>query len=259
MESGTVRLMAFSAHSADAADLAGGTLAKYAGNRHEVMVVMLSLGAKSHVMQKAPIEEMRSIKSQEAERAYSRLGVKHVRSLEYEEDPLVLGRQEIGDMVNLIREFRPTIVLTHHPAADNVPDHCETGRAVWHACHCSGRPGFGSTLPVFIVPERFFYAMAVSERGQLMTGSPAVLPSVFIDVSDVIDTKMEALGEFASQQYTEEFNRTRREHFEGHYGGEVGVGYAESFYNNKALVVDELPVSKGVPDFGRAVEGTEEG
>jgi LmbE family N-acetylglucosaminyl deacetylase len=251
-----LKVMAFCAHSADSADLAGGTLAKYANNGHEVMVVMLSLGAKSHVMKSTGLEELRAIKRGEAERAYAHLGVQHVRCLEYEEDPLVLGRQEITDMVNIIREFGPDIVITHHPSADVVPDHAEAGRAVRHACHCAGRPGFDSALPIHIVPNLFVHGLGITDRGQRLTGSPAALPDVYVDITDTIQQKMDALAEFATQHYTAEFNERRKHGIEGHYGLEVGVTYAEAFYSMRPIVMDELPLSKGAVNFGRKVEGT---
>ena len=250
-------VMAFCAHSADSVDLAGGTLAKYANGGHEVAVVMLSLGARSHVMKKASLDELRALKRGEAERAYAHLGVRHLRSLEYEEDPLILGRQEIADMVNLIREFRPNIVIMHHPSGEIVPDHADTGRAVWHACHCAGRPGFDSSLPVTIVQGIFTYGLGITDRAQRLTGSPAALPSVFIDITATIQQKMDALTEFSTQQYTPEFNKRRMEGLEGHYGLEIGVRYAEPFYSMKPIVLDELPISVGAPNAGRKVEGTE--
>lgn len=93
------------------------------------------------------MEQMRRTKRGEIERAYGHLGVQDLINLEYEEDPLILGRKEIAELVALFRKHRPNIIVTHHSLADTVPDHAEVGRAVHHACHCAGRPGFESPLP----------------------------------------------------------------------------------------------------------------
>lgn len=250
-----LRIMAFGAHAADPIDLAGGTLARYAKSGHELVVIALSLGAKSHIMKKASLEELRNLKRSELERACAQLGVKQVRCLEYDEDPLCFGREQVSEIVNLIREIRPDIILTHHAHGDVVPDHSETGRTVWHASHCAGRPGFESALPVHIVKGLFTYGVGKAERAQRLTGTPMILPDFYIDISDTIRQKVKALEEFATQHYTPEFNERRIQRIEGHYGMEVGVDYAEGFYSVKPIVLDELPLSRGIPNFGRKVEG----
>ena len=253
METGTLRIIVFSAHTEDAPDLAGGTLAKYANKGHEVMAVIFSLGAKSHVMTDASPEELRTIKRVETERAYAKLGIQHVRSLEMEEDPILFEREHLADIVELIRAFRPDIVLTHHRSGDVVPDHNDVGRAVWHACHMSGRPGFKTASPPHGVPSLFYFELGLTDRAQRMTGSPAALPDVYIDITDTVQQKIKSMAEFATQQYTIEFLRRRMETLDGHCGVECGVGYAEPFYSHKPLVFDELPFSKGVANHGRQV------
>ena len=253
MNASTLRIMAFSAHTADAPDFAGGTLAKYANKGHEVMVVVFSLGAKSHVMTDASPEELQTIKRGETERAYAKLGVQHLRSLEMEEDPILFEREHLAGIVELVRAFRPDIVLTHHRSGDGVPDHNDAGRAVWHACHLSGRPGFKTASPPHGVPSLFYFGLGMTDRAQRITGSPAALPDVYIDITDTIQQKIESMAEFVTQQYTVEFLQRRMETLDGHWGIECGVGYAEVFYSHKPLVFDELPFSKGVANHGRQV------
>jgi LmbE family N-acetylglucosaminyl deacetylase len=159
-------------------------------------------------------------------------------------------------MVDLIREFRPHLVVTHHASGDIVPDHSETGRAVLHACHCAGRPGFESSLPVHIVKDLFVWGLGISERAQRLTGSPSVLPELYIDISDMIEKKINAMVAFVSQQYTPEMIKRRMEVFEGHYGMESGTSYAEPFFNTKPILLEELPIYKGVVNYGRKINGS---
>ena len=245
--------MALAAHAADGIDFAGGTLAKYADNGHEVMMVALSLGARSHALTDMGLEEVRAAKRKELQAACDHLGVQHIRNLEWEEDPLTLGRAEVGELVDLIREFAPDIVMSHHATCDILPDHAETGRAVAHACHCGGRPGFESMLPPHVVQNRFHFGNSLVDRAQRITGAPTAVPDVYIDISDVVEKKIAAMTSFVTQQYTPEFIARTIEASEGHNGAMVGVRYAEVFYTARPIVMDELPLTKGDVNVGRKV------
>ena len=70
-----MRVMVVGAHAADPFDLAGGAMAKYVQAGHEVTVVALSLGARSHTMTAGSIEELRDTKREELHRAADILGV----------------------------------------------------------------------------------------------------------------------------------------------------------------------------------------
>lgn len=253
-----LRMMVVGAHGADPFDLAGGAMAKYVQAGHEVMVVALSLGARSHAMKAGGIAELRRIKRDELHRAADRLGVQHVRSLEYEDDPLDLGREALTAIVELVREFKPDIVVSHHVSGEWVPDHSETGKLVKHACHCAGRPGFTSSRPVHVVRNQFSFGLGVIHRGQHVIGAPPALPAFYIDVSDVIDRKFEAMMEFTTQQYTAELMARRKEAFEGHYGFDFGVGYAEPYYCLRSVLLNAFPLTGGRDNFGRTVEGMEQ-
>lgn len=252
-----LRMMVVGAHGADPFDLAGGVMAKYVQSGDQVMVVALSLGARSHAMKAGSIDELRQIKRDELHRAAKRLGVQHVRSLEYEEDPLDFGREALTAIVELVREFKPDIVVSHHISGEWVPDHSETGKLVKHACHCAGRPGFTSSRPVHVVRDQYSFGFGVSHRGQHVIGAPPALPPFYVDISDVIDLKMESMMEFTTQQYTAEMMGRRKEAFEGHYGFDFGVGYAEPYYCLRSLLFNAFPLVGGRDNFGRAVEGTE--
>lgn len=251
MSRGQLRVLALAAHAADGIDLAGGTLARYADLGQEVLMVALSLGARSHALTDLSLEEVRAAKRSELSQACDHLGIQHVRSLEWEEDPLTLGRAEIGELVNLIREFAPDIVISHHATCDVLPDHAETGRAVAHALHCAGRPGFESDLPTHVVPNQFQFGTALVDRAQRITGSPTAVPDVYIDITDLIDRKIAAMTCFVTQQYTHDFITHSMQTMEGHNGALAGVGYAEVFYTLRPIVMDELPLTKADVNVGR--------
>ena len=251
-------MMVVGAHGADPFDLAGGVMAKYVQAGHEVTVVALSLGARSHTMKADSIDELRTIKRTELHRAAGKLGVHHVRSLEYEEDPLELGREVLTAMVELVREFKPDIVVSHHVSGEWVPDHSETGKLVKHACHCAGRPGFTSSRSVHVVRNQYSFGLGVIHRGQHVIGAPPALPTFYIDISDVVDRKFEAMMEFTTQQYTAELMARRKEAMEGHYGLDFGVGYAEPYYSLRSVLLEEFPLIGGRDNFGRTVEGGEQ-
>ena len=253
-----MHMMVVGAHGADPFDLAGGVMAKYVQAGHEVVVVVLSLGARSHTMKAAGIEELRDLKREELFRAAQKLGVQHVRSLDYEEDPLDLGREALTAMVEIVRELRPDIVVSHHVSGEWVPDHSETGKLVKHACHCAGRPGYTSLRLVHVVRNQYSFGLGVIHRGQHVIGSPPALPTFYIDITDVIDLKIEAMMEFATQQYTAELMDRRKQAMEGHYGLDFGVDYAEPYYSLRSVLLQEFPLIGGRDNFGRTLEGGEQ-
>jgi LmbE family N-acetylglucosaminyl deacetylase len=248
-----LRIMAVAAHAADPFDLCGGTLATYAAGGHPVAIVVLSLGAKSHTMLDMTLEELREVKRGEVRAAADRLGATQLDSLELEEDPLELGRDVLDRLIEAIRSFRPDIVVTHHALGDTIPDHAETGRLVWHACRCAGRPGFKTASGPHIVRNIFAAGMSIPTNGQRLLGSPIALPDLYFDVSGAVDRKKDALCAFASQGYTPEFIDRAVNTLNGFYGFESGVDYAEPFYSLNHIVVDRFPLARGVANQGRSI------
>jgi len=137
------RILAVFAHPDDESICAGGTLAKYAAEGAEIMVVSATRGdaGQIHDAGAAPRRTLGRIREQELRLACRRLGIRHVACLDYGDGtldrlaPQLLARH----ITQLIRSFRPAIVLTFGPdGAYGHPDHIAIGAATTVACDMAG-------------------------------------------------------------------------------------------------------------------------
>ncbi|WP_132994130.1 mycothiol conjugate amidase Mca [Gordonia zhaorongruii] len=140
--------MAVHAHPDDEASKAAATLAKYADQGYEVMVVTLTGGERGDVLNPAMdrpgiLENLPEVRREEMANAAAALGVQH-RWLGYEDsglpegDPLpplpegcfalVPTEEAAGELVEVIREFRPHVIITYdenggYPHPDHIACH----------------------------------------------------------------------------------------------------------------------------------------
>ncbi|KAA0110168.1 mycothiol conjugate amidase Mca [Mycolicibacterium sp. P1-5] len=143
-----LRLMAVHAHPDDESSKGAATLARYAAEGHRVMVVTLTGGERGDILNPAmDLPEVRGriadIRRDEMARAVEILGVEH-HWLGFEDsglpegDPLpplpdgcfalVPVEQPVGELVKLIREFRPHVMTTYdenggYPHPDHIRCH----------------------------------------------------------------------------------------------------------------------------------------
>ncbi len=98
----------------------------------------------------------------------------------------------------VVRQVKPTIVLTHSPV-DYMEDHENACRLAVTAAFTHGMPNFESDPPteVYMDPVTVYHAQPVGNATPL--GEP-VIPHLFVDVTSVIDKKAEALIAHASQK-----------------------------------------------------------
>lgn len=97
-----------------------------------------------------------------------------------------------------IRETRPEIVLTHSPD-DYMDDHTETARLAITAAFTHGMPNFDTEPPSQALKEHrlaVYHAMPHGLRDGLRR---RVVPDSYVDTSDVMETKRQALEAHASQ------------------------------------------------------------
>jgi len=237
--------MAFGAHGADAINMSGGTLAKYRAAGAEVMVVSLTYGAQSHSFlaegKTLSLDEVKRMKEEEIQQACEILGVQHIRNLDYEDSPLEMDRKKIAEIVDLIREFEPTFILSHHAHDVDWWDHRQAGKMVLAAYESSEEAGRESVFEPFRANNVFFYHDYNFWNAQFYTLSPVVEPNVFIDVSGTIHLKEKAMLQFGSQFSEEEIRKTMDRH-EGFWWLVHGIEYAEAFLSMHPPVLDYFQV-----------------
>jgi LmbE family N-acetylglucosaminyl deacetylase len=137
------RLLGVFAHPDDESFCAGGTFASSVAQGAEVMVVSATRGEAGQIRRAgtATRRTLAHVREQELQFACQRLGIQHARCLDYADGTLKDVDQEvlIKDIVELLRSFRPDVVITF--GADGGyghPDHMAISAATTAACLCSG-------------------------------------------------------------------------------------------------------------------------
>lgn len=123
-----MRILGVFAHPDDEVFVAGGTLAKYAALGAESMVLSATRGQAGQIRDAsiATRQTLGSVREQELRQACAILGVQHVVCLDYLDGRLRETdlEQLTGAIVDVIREFRPDVVITFgEDGAYGHPDH----------------------------------------------------------------------------------------------------------------------------------------
>src|SRR5262245_45299762 len=139
----SLRILGVFAHPDDETFCAGGTLAKYAADGAEIMIVSATRGDAGQIRdaRAATRRTLGLVRERELRLACERLGVQHVICLDYRDGTLKDVEPEVltRDITRIVREFRPDVVITFGP--DGVyghPDHIAIGAATTTACALAG-------------------------------------------------------------------------------------------------------------------------
>jgi len=267
-----IKILVVAAHPADSFDQAGGTCAHHAADGDQVSALILTGGARSHEwhLQDRQIRGEQSAsqaegdigtasvdKHAEVSKACALLGIHDLHFLGFEDDVETLQDEMILAIAAKYRELRPDAVITHHPYEEGgFKLHATAGRAALYAVRAakgsSRVPGEIYEVPVvyFMNPMAYHH---ISSLGQSVGFFRADL---YVDVTDVIDRKIQALECIATQYYGGSFARKVAETSDGRYGAAGHVPYAEQFQRFHPQVTYKLPVSDY--DLHRSSETKEE-
>ena len=256
VETNGVRIMVVGAHPQDPVERAGGTVVKHLARGDRAMLVSHTSGVVTHAFNIFPatgadklrdIERVRELKRQEFERAARVLGVTEHRILEFSESPMLFGLPEYVVMVDLLREFRPDVILCPSPVEVGRHDHMDSGRFTIAAVDYARAEGFPSALAPHTVPNLFLFYYEDFRAEQLM-GTARHSPEVVVDITAAIDKKRAAMLEFAGSQTKagEDLPRRLDRFFasvDGSAGYNNGFGYAERFTRWNPERVQYLPLA----------------
>jgi len=223
------RVLAIYAHPDDPEISAGGTLARWADAGSEVHVVVTTRGDKGSSDPDADTEALARVRREESAAAARVLGLAGTHCLDHPDGELPDDRVLRAELVRAIRALRPDVVLCPDPTAVffgdgyvNHRDHRVTGfAAIDAASPAAGNPHY--------FPELRAEGLDVHQpRALYLSGT--LEPNVWVDVSDTLDRKVEALFCHASQlaQTGDWFRDFLRESAE-EAGRAAGVTFAEGF------------------------------
>jgi LmbE family N-acetylglucosaminyl deacetylase len=226
-------ILSLHAHPDDAEVFCAGTLSLLRQAGYRVVIGTLTgggMGGMGEGEETTVAERMREARS-----------AARIIGAEYEclsgRDGLVIDTPELRiEALELIRRKRPEIVLTHLPC-DYHSDHRATSQVVEIACMLSTVPN----APTEVAPTAktpFLYHTAPLRMADHL-GRPVSEPDFYLDISAEIDVKMEMLSCHRTQQELmrvmhgmEDFFGEAKQ-FAGDRGREVGVSYAEAFWQHK--------------------------
>lgn len=153
------RILGLFAHPDDEVFVAGGTLAKYAAEGAEIMIISATRGQAGQIRDSriATRRTLGAVREQELHLSSERLGVQHALCWDYGDGTLQgLDREPlIRDAVAAIRAFRPDIVFSFGPDGGyGHPDHIVMCEVAAEAVRRSGDPAqFPEQLAAGLAPH----------------------------------------------------------------------------------------------------------
>ncbi|MGW6456129.1 PIG-L deacetylase family protein [Streptomyces sp. NPDC055078] len=192
------KITVVSAHGMDWVWRSGGTILKYVKAGAQVTVVCLSMGergesASAWSQPGQTAERVREIRFGEARRAADIAGVE-LRTYDWGDYPMVIDDERRLEMVRLLRELRPDIVLTHGRKDPNNPDHVATAQLVESAAIWARAHGRLPEAERFVVRQIHGYEPEFPEFCEFR-------PETYIDISEVAEQKLEMMRCSSVQEF----------------------------------------------------------
>jgi 4-oxalomesaconate hydratase len=234
------RVQVIGAHSADFVWRAGGAVAMAVEAGGEAEVIALSYGERGESgelwkQEGQTIENVKEIRHGEAERAAGALGASF-RTLDLGDYPLQIDYEALMRIADAIREFAPDVLITHTDTDPFNPDHPVAYAAVDRARGLAAGAGVSSAFSTIKPPALFLFEPHQPELCNFT-------PTVFVDITPVIEKKRAAMAEMKAQQYLQTYYEQRAEQRGNHArraSGNQDVRFAEAFQRIIPQVVSEL-------------------
>ena len=190
-------LLVVSAHAGDFVWRAGGAIAAAAQRGERAVVVCLSYGERGESAKAwregKGLEESKAIRREEAENAAAALGAE-VRFLDAGDYPLVPTRELVDQLVQIYREVKPTVVLTHPLVDPYNGDHPAAARMALDARVLAQAIGYDAPGDPLGAPPVFFFEPHQPEQCDFK-------PNVLLDITEAFAAKRKAMECLAAQQH----------------------------------------------------------
>ena len=219
-----MRILAIGAHPDDIEIACSGTLAKCVARGDTVIVCHASSGNLGHVV--IPPDELKVMRANEAKRAGAMAGIEVFHGGFDDLDIYTDNKEARDKMVDVIRYANPDLIITHAPD-DYMPDHTAVSKLVFDA-------SFTATLPNYATPNSSNACKLVPIFYMDTLAGVGFNPTVYVDVTDFIDLKLQMLECHESQivwmrehdgiDFADMVKTCSR-----YRGYQCGAGYAEGF------------------------------
>ncbi|MFP4323869.1 MAG: PIG-L deacetylase family protein [Anaerolineales bacterium] len=220
-------VLVIAAHPDDIDFGVAGSVAKWTAHGARVTYCIVTDGSSGSNDPNIDLEELIATRQNEQTRAAAAVGVNDIRWLGYKDGTLTPSLELRRDLTRLIRELKPERVVTFDPTTIipagrnyiNHPDHRATGEAALYAVFPSAesRPIFPELLIEGYEPHK------VKDLYMVLSDDT----NTYVDISDHIEAKAEALACHASQLDDKVVKMVTG--WNASYGEKVGVRYAEVF------------------------------
>lgn len=233
-------MLVVGAHSADFVWRAAGAIGRHTAAGGEARVVALSYGERgeSGELWKEPgqtEENVKRIRHGEAATAAAAVGASF-ECFDLGDYPLRVDAAAIDRLADLMRDFAPHVILTHPEKDPFNPDHPVAYIAASQARLLTAgavvASGFKTAPPAeFLVFE--------PHQPDLC----GFVPSVFVDITSVMEAKREAMAAMAAQKYLQTYYNERADHRGNHarkVTGNAAIRQAEAFQRIVPNVVEGL-------------------
>jgi LmbE family N-acetylglucosaminyl deacetylase len=186
-----MKLLVIGAHPDDSEYRAGGTAKKLTDAGHEVKFVSMTNGDAGHHLIHGP--ELAQRRAAEAGAAAKIAGAQS-QILEHKDARLEPSQKIRDQLIGLIRQFHPDLIVTHRPW-DYHPDHRYTSQLVLDASYLL-------TVPAICPDVPYLHNMPVITYMEDSFVKPVPFePDIAVSIDDCIDDKMEMLHCHKSQFY----------------------------------------------------------
>ena len=233
-------LLVVGAHSADFVWRAAGTIALISAQGGSATVVALSYGERgeSGELWKEPgqtVDNVKRTRHEEAVAAAVAVGATF-RCLDLGDYPLAISEVAMGQLVALLQELQPHVVLTHTPVDPFNPDHPVACQAVQRARLLASGAGVASAFKRIIPPDLYYFEPHQPELSEF-------IPNTFVDITPVMDRKVKAMQAMNAQSYLQGYYTelaSRRGNHARRISGMEDVKYAEALQRTLPWVVKSL-------------------
>jgi len=184
-----LRMMVIGAHPDDCEYKAGGLATLYRRGGHDVCFVSVTDGQSGHQTRHGP--QLAAERREEAAASGQVLGLEY-RVLSYPDGALQPTLEARDEIIRLIRQDDPDLVLTHRPN-DYHPDHRITSLLVCDASYLLTVPAIAPQTPALARVPVIMYLSDDFQRPYPFS------PSVVVDIEPVLDSIIDMLACHRSQ------------------------------------------------------------